>query len=579
MHSAPVLTPFAPELSDEPTITGPAGWRKHSATGNWVDLAKATPLTRQAVRWAYATHQISIGHWPEAYGALEVMGQDEPDLALVASYQLALGVALTMLDRPAVAMAALDDAALQSNPEACAWRMLALIKAEMGAQALRQLRCALPALNARKVKDRAPFLLATARVVLDLGQPAAAKQLLEAMSEHDPRASLLRGRADIALGHRPEGMLQLAKVARSSNIELRLDAEVSLLEEEARHGGLKPASASRLRQIRFIWRGGDVELRALQLSYSLARQAHDLRGTLESGATLFRYFSGGPDRLTLISELRATLAATLAPDNPLPLDQVAGLYWDYRDLSPAGAEGDLLVTQLADRLQAAGLYERGAELLDHQLRIRMRDVAQGPLSARVASLFILAGKPQRALSAIRDTEQNSYPDEMLWARHRVEAVALDQLGRTNEALAVLQDVPDGEAISSELNWRRQDWKAVAQDSPGIEAKGAMTEVAQAKILRRAVALAMLGREADLERLRNQYGRAFAKLPTASAFDALTGTIGAVDPATISAAMSAIPSASPAGSIADLLDAAPPAAPPPAAAQPAAARPTAAPAAP
>ena len=85
---------------------------------------------------------------------------------------------------------------------------------------------------------------------------------------------------------------------------------------------------------------------------------------------------------------------------------------------------------------------------------------------------------------------------------------------------------------------------------------ALTDVAQARILRLAVALAMLGREGELARLRAQYGAAFATLPTAPAFAALTAAVGAVDPATVSAAMAAIPSSSLAGGIADLIDAAP-----------------------
>lgn len=557
LRATPALPPFAPRLSDVPVITGPAGWRVQGQGGGWAGLMSATRATRQAARWAYATQQIALGRGAEALGALEVMKQDEHDLALVASYRLAVGAATMQLDRPAAAAAALAGEALQANPEACAWRMLALARGGLAVQALGQLRCALPALNARPVRERTPFLLAVSRVAADLGHPLLARQLVAAMGAADPAADLLRGRAELALGHAAPGALLLARAGRAGDRAQRLDAQLSTLEDGAKQGRWSPADAAQLRRIRFVWRGGDIELRALQLSCSVAQRRHDLRGTLEAGATLFRYFGGGPDRAGLVAMLQATLAATLAPGNPLPLDQIAGLYWDYRDLSPAGAAGDLLVTQLADRLQAAGLYERGAELLDHQLRTRTHDVAQGPLSARVATLFILAGQPVRALAAVRDTEANAYPDDMLWARHRVEAVALDQLGRTNEALAVLQDVPDGAAIQGELSWRRHDWKALAAATPPVLAGTTMmTDVVQARILRLAVALAMLGRETDLADLRVRYAAAFARLPTAAAFAALTAAIGAVDPATISAAMAAIPSASPAGGIADLIDAAP-----------------------
>lgn len=553
------LPSFAPQLSDLPPITGPSGWTRAGKDGGWAGIIASRPATRQAARWAYATHELTLGRSAEALGALEVMGQDDPDLSLVPSYQLALGTVLAQLNRPSAATTALAGEALQANPEACVWRMMALLRAQLAPQALQQLQCALPALNARPVPARAPFLIAAAHAAADLGRPAFAKQLVAVMPATDPAANLIRGRAEIALGNRPLGRLLLARVGPRGDIEQRLDAELSGIEDRAGQAPLSASDFKRLQQIRFIWRGGDIELRALRLSYGEARRRHDVRGTLDAGATLFRYFSGGPDRSALVTQLQDLLAATLAPENPMPLEQVAGLYWDYRDLSPAGAAGDLLVTRLADRLQAAGLYERAAELLDHQLRIRTIDIAQGPLSARVASLFILAGQPKRALSAIRDTEGNNYPDEMLWARHRVEAVALDQLGRTNEALAVLQDVPDGDAIRGEINWRRHDWQALAAAPPPKTGPSALTDVAQARILRLAVAYAMLGRESDLAALATRYGAAFAGLPTAGAFASLTASVDSIDPSTISAAMAAIPAASPAGSIGDLIDAAPQAA--------------------
>jgi hypothetical protein len=557
IHATPPLPPFAPQLSSIPVIVSPGGWHMPGQGKGWDGLSAARPATRQAARWAFATDQIVLGRGAEALGALDVMRQDEPDLSLVPSFQLALGATFTLLNRPSAAVAALASDDLSDNPEACAWRMLALAEGNLPSEVLGQLRCALPALNARAASSRAPFLLAAARAAADLTRPALTGELLRTLPVTNLAANLLRGRAQLALGHARQGAELLVGVRKSGSREQRTDADLSLLEEAAKHGMLSRDASDRLRQIRFVWRGGDIEARALRLAYQVARRNHDLRATLEAGATLFRYFNGGADRSTLVAELQETLTAALAPENPLPLDQIAGLYWDYRDLSPAAAGGDLLVSQLADRLQAAGLYERAAELLDHQLRVRTRDIAQGPLSARVASLFILAAEPARALAAIRDTDANAYPDDMLWERHRVEAVALDQLGRTNEALATLQDVPDGNAISSEIYWKRRNWKALAATSiPAPVGSGPMTEVAQARILRYAIALAMLGRESDLALLRSRYGGAFSRLPTAPAFEALTAGLGEVDPATVSAAMAAIPSASPAGGIADLIDAAP-----------------------
>ncbi|WP_404367661.1 hypothetical protein AB5I39_13235 [Sphingomonas sp. MMS24-J45] len=562
IRTAPKVTPFAPQFSTLPVITRPNGWAILGHDAAWGALLRSNPDNRQAARWAYARSQIGLGHAAEAIGAIEVMRQDEPDIVLVPSFQLALGATLTLLHRSPEAVTALSVEPLTNNPEACAWRMLALAEAEADAPALGQVQCAIPALNARAPVSRAPFLLAVARSAERLGKPAIVLMLLRTLPADHAAAELLRGRALIALRRAPEGKLALARAAATGDRAEKLDSELSTLEAAVAAGATPADAIQRLRHIRYVWRGGQIEERALVLSYQLARSRHDLRGTLEAGATLFRYFNGGSARPTLVAELQNTIAAALAPDNPMPLDQIAGLYWDYRDLAPGAADGDLLVSHFADRLQAAGLYARAAELLEHQLMVRTKDIAQGPLSARVASLFILAGEPDRALAAIRATEANAYPEAMLWDRHRVEAVALDQLGRTNEAMAVLQEVPDGLAIRGELYWKRRDWRALAAvTEPTLTGGEKMTDVMQAKVLRYAIALAMLGREDALARLHDRYRAAFGKLPSAAVFETLTAAIGEIDPATVSAAMAAIPSASPAGDIADLVDAAPVVAPP------------------
>jgi hypothetical protein len=293
----------------------------------------------------------------------------------------------------------------------------------------------------------------------------------------------------------------------------------------------------------------------------LAKQGGDTRGALSSGSTLVRYFDLGPDLPPLLAEVQAQLSALLAPGNRMPLADAAGLYWDYRDLVPTGGEGDQLISRLADRLQGAGLYARAAELLEHQLRHRALDVAQGPLSVRVATLHILAGRPDRALAAIKDTERTIFPQQMLWDRARIAAVALHQLGKTQEALAVLEDVPDASGLRAELLWKRSDWShLVVESAPSLPGAGPLTEVKQAVVLRYAIALGMLGREDELARLRSRYAAGFAKLPTAPAFDMLTREPGSVDPESLTRAMSAIPSASPAGDYADLLEIAPAARP-------------------
>lgn len=548
------LPSFAATLANAPPIVNAKGWPVVSDPDAWKAIARSTERSRQSARWRYARSLIGKGHAPEAFGVLTAMGEDDPDLALVPAFRLALGATLVELGRFPEALGALSAEQLARNPEACAWRMRALAGSAIASDALQQLPCARAAITSRTGRSRTEFILTAAQAALEAGQPARALALVEAMPQADPAANLIRGRALFRLGKIQGGKLRLNQAKDNGSPEQRVDARIALIEGLAARDQLKPRKAYvELERLSYIWRGGPIERRGLTLRLKLATAMNDDQAMLKSGAALFRYHPAAQDSAALLGELQDRLRSILAPDSKLPLPDAAGLFWEYRDLSPAGAGGDFLVSQLADRLQGARLYDRAAELLDYQLTARAKDVAQGPLSVRVAELYILDGRPEKALSALRKSDDNLYPEDIMWDRLRIQAVTLHQLGRTDEALAVLDGVPDGAAIRDEIEWSRRNWRAVANSGRLLPPQpGQLSEVEQTAVLRRAVALAMLGREAALAQLRERYASAFATLPTAAAFDLLTGPIDQLDAAAIARAMAAMPAASPAGDIADLL---------------------------
>lgn len=546
------LPGFAAQLEASPTIAGPGGWPVVSDRKAWAALAATTSATRQSARWAYARSLIGSGRGPEARGVLAAMLRDDADLVLIPAFRLADIAAAVNANRIRNPLVPAGVDPLATNPEACAWRLRAFAAQDRAPEALAQFACALPALNARAPVARAPFLLAASRAALAAGRPAAVRSLLRALPDGHAEANLHRGRAELALGDAAAAQRRLEPIRRGGNPRQRIDAELSLLEAAAAGRMIDTAMSGRVERLAYVWRGDALEQRALRLGYRIASERRDLRRTLAAGAALVRHGGLQAGLAPLLTELRALLTAGLAPGAALPIDQAAGIYWEYRDLAPAGAEGDFLASQLADRLQERGLYARAAELLRYQLLARTRDISRGPLSARVASLYILAGEPGDALTAFRATDDASYPATMIFERHRVEAVALYKLGRLAEALAVLQDVPGADVLRAEISWDRRDWPTLAiQTAALLPVSAKLLEVEQAVILRHAIALAMLGREADLAGLRRRYMAAFAGLGSAATFDLLTRDPATIDGDALTKAMLAIPSASPAGAVGDL----------------------------
>ena len=554
MPKRPLPAPFAAELAQQP-LPRIGAWVAVDDAAAWTALAAATPATRQAVRWRYATALIARARGEEALGVLDVMVADDPDLARIVAWRRARGVALAMLGRTDAAIAALDDPALATDPEACLWRMRTLADAHRAIPALQTLGCAMPALNARPSITRAPFILAAAGAATEAGRPVAALDWLARLPDTDPAAALARGDAERARGDIAASRLWFDRAGRTEDPAIRAAAMLGTIETGLDTRRLSPAAAARqLKALTFGWRGGPVERRALGLAMTLATRRGDTPALLAAGAALLRYAEPGPDTAALSVRIQATLVGLVAPESHVPLATAAGLLWDYRDLMPTGAAGDRVAWMLADRLQGAGLYARAAELLEHRLRATEHDVEQGPLSVRIATLHILAGTPDAAIRALRVSDGVPYPPAIQDERHRIAAVAFELLGRHDEALATLGDLRDAGGVRAELLWRARDWTKLAALGETMLPDGRLGPEQQTIVLRQAIAFAMLGREPALARLNQRYARSFAALPTATVFAMLTAPVGSIDPARLDRAMAALPATGPAGAIGDLLTA-------------------------
>lgn len=548
---------FAAWLADQPIGTASDAWRAMPDVDAWHAIAVAAPADRQAARWLYVKSLIATARGADAIGVLEVMIADDPDLALVPAWQRANGIAQIQAWHLVGGIAALRQPGLAGDPEACLWRMKALSDQDEAQAALADFNCALPALNARQGAARTPFILAAARAATGAGRHQEALTLLAKLPDQNTTANLLRGKADLGLGLAQEGRLRLARVDLSGSPEERADATLTTIEDGlARRTLPVPEALKRLDVLLIGWRGGPIERRALTLSMQLGGQTHDATRELGAGSILTRYFDLGPEAGPLVETLRARLAVLLAPGSAMPLTRAVGLFWDYRDFAPSGIEGLRLAEMLVARLQAAGLYARAADLLDHRLATAAsRDVEQGPLSIRIAGLRILAGDPAAAIRAIRTTDDVAYPADLTAQRGRLEAVGLTLLGKSREALAVLDDVPDGVAISAEIYWRAHDWARLeAVGAALLPPPGQLSEVEQAIVLRQTISSAMLGHTGALVRLHRRYASGFAGLPAGAAFEMLAGNPDKVDPAALTRAMGAMPTASPIGAIGDMMDA-------------------------
>lgn len=552
---APVLPADLPEAA---LLARSLPWVVMPRAQSWARLMAAPAEKRQAARWGLALAFVGDGLGSEAIGMLDQMIREDRGLDQVANYRLARGQALEMMGRHSEAVEALSHPLLTDQPDACAWRLRALVGTNQSMDALKQARCAVNTLGRLSEPARAPFLRAIGRAGVGAGQPKFALDWLAHLPNDDAEAVLIRAEALLALGRVKDGNETLARAARARSEPLAVEAEWIRVRDGVNTGAMTPEVAlTALDQLIFRWRGGPIEKSALQLRHRLANQQGDIVRALATGATLLRHFSIVLEDPEFLTRYRDMLGHLLDPDtaSALPIEAAAGLYWDYRDLAPVGAQGDLLASRLSDRLEAVGLNARAAELLEHQMLVRVADEAKGPLSVKVANLFLQAGLPLRALDALRRSARPVYPRNVLHDRHRIEAAALTAVGRGEEAIALLDEVPDSQGVIAEIVWRLEDWPRLAEmQRPMIAAhkNGPASLAMQVILLRQAIALSILADDTGLNALREGHGSAFAGQPAESAFALLTAPTGAPDASALSKAMASMPSVSPAGPLANLM---------------------------
>ena len=141
---------------------------------------------------------------------------------------------------------------------------------------------------------------------------------------------------------------------------------------------------------------------------------------------------------------------------------------------------------------------------------------------------LLDNKPEPAIEALALSNVPNIPPDLEAERRLMQAKALAELGRGDEALRLLaqDDSKPANLLRVDIAWRAQKWDAAAFALNKIigpaPADGQTLDPAVSQlVLNRAVALALSGDGTGLNLLRKEFGTAMAAGPDADAFRVLT----------------------------------------------------------
>jgi len=506
-----------------------------------IQIAAMAPLsTRKEARLNLARFYLANGMSAEAKGVLDVIridgkGDDDVTGSVLSS------VADIMLHRPDDALKDLANPSIGNQLDASVWRGIAfadLGKWPSAQAAFKNVDGAVAALPAELQRLALRKELRTAIEVRDFN--AADRILSDLMTLGvpaglQPSVSVLVGRLKEAMGRNADALVSYHAAALSSDRQAA--AQGRLREILLRHaiGDMKaPETIDALETLTTIWRGDDVEAEGLKLLAHLYTNDNRYRAAFHVMRSALMAHPDSEYTRQIQDEARITFDNLFlgGKADAMPAVEALGLFYDYRDLTPIGFRGDEMIRRLADRLVAVDLLDQAAELLQHQVDNRLQGVARAQVASRLAVIYLMNRKPDRAIAILQKTRTAELSNELRDQRLLLEARALSETGRHDLALELIANITSHEAIRlrSDILWSAKRWRPAAEQIELLYGErwkdfAPLTEPERFDILRAAIGYSLGDEPLALARFRERYAPKMMETPDGRAFDVVSAPVG------------------------------------------------------
>lgn len=507
-----------------------------------IALAAAAPVTkRRQARFDLARFYLAREMGAEAKAVLDVALSDQKGGDDVTGSVLK-AIADVMLNRPQEALKELAAVQVGDQQDAPIWRAMAQARHGQWPEAYAGFKASDNAVRALPIEMQRMAMTYEMRSAIEVRDFAGATRVLNEFEtigvppEQEAAIQVLTGRLYESLG-RKEDALTAYRAATASR-DRRAAAQGRLREIELLNAtGDMPRNEviHELETLTTAWRGDETESGGLRLLAHLYTEENRYRDAFHVMRTALLAHPNSDMTRKIQDEAARTFDSLFlaGKGDALPPVEALGLFYDFRQLTPIGRRGDEMIRRLADRLVSVDLLDQAAELLQHQVDHRLQGAARARVATRLAVVYLMNRKPDRALSVLQKTRVADLSNELREQRLLLEARAISDSGRHELALEVIANIKGREAIRlrSDILWAAKRWRNAAEQIELMYGNRwreftPLTDNERADIMRAAIGYAMSEEQIGLLRLREKYAVKFADGPDRRAFDVVSTPIGA-----------------------------------------------------
>lgn len=531
-----------------PKVASPAAvdfdaWGKevaetHSDTISKLILASSeTPGGMSVPRMQLARYYVATGLAAEALGVLRAIAHDDRTAESNVPYRIVRAIANIEMARYKEALDDLSIDTLGDDPHAALWRGLAAAGARDWRLARNNLIVALKIVSRYPNEWNARARVALARAALALGETGTSKLALEGMPKVNvssatiAEATLARALNEDAFQKRDSAIALLDQLTTSPYKPVAARAALESIVMKQKAGKLTTNQAiDALEKLRFQWRGDDIELKTLTELGKLYVTNNRIRDGLNTMRLAVRHFSDTDEARQTAAQMGGIFENLFLRGgaDKLPPVQALTLFYDYKELTPVGTQGDEMIRKLVERLVSVDLLPQAEELLQHQVDQRLDGVAKAAVSTRLALIYLLDKQPSKALAVIRDSKQTRLPDDLVVQRDLIEARAMADTRNFDQALDLISSnlSPEADRLRADIYWDSQRWADAAAKTEAILGDkytdaAPLTDVDRMDLMRACVGYSLAGDAASLERLRTRFDSKMANSPDAKSFAMVT----------------------------------------------------------
>ena len=500
--------------------------------------AKLGPGLAAPTRLALARFYLANGFAAEALGLINLVQAGDPSLVGDTQLTTMRAAAEYMMGRYREAHNELAGPNFDADRHAAFWRGLIEAKMEDWPNAHAHLDQAGPVLARYPVAWQANALLADADASLGINRldlaDAALQRLPKDLDKKQTLAAELARARVMSVSRFSEAAEMFAKVESGGDEQL---AAKSLYYHTsaalAGHAITASQAIEQFEKLRFRWRGDHLELQTLRTLAGLYFQKNQWRDGLKTLRIAAQNFSGDDAARKAQDDMRGAfinLFLKNGADKMKPVDALA-LFYDNIDLTPIGPDGDEMIRRMSDRLVAVDLLGPAANLLAYQVDKRLDGIAKAQVATRLASVYLMDHKPDKAVAAIKDSQITGLPGDEMHQRMVLEARAFAGLKQWDNALDLIavDQSADVKRLRADIYWESGNWAVAGQKAEemltgrDVDA-AALSDGERGELLRATVAYSLANDEAGLARLRSHFMAKMKTTPDANIFAVLSAPL-------------------------------------------------------